>query len=133
MLHRAVLGSFERFIGVLIEHYEGAFPAWLAPLQAVVMNITDNQAEFVQKVEDMLNESGFRAKSDLRNEKIGFKIREHTLLKVPYLLVIGDREVETQTVAVRTREGVDLGTMPVTQFKELLAQAVSRRGRQDLE
>lgn len=133
MLHRAVLGSFERFIGVLIEHYEGAFPAWLAPLQAVVMNITDNQAEFVQKVEDVLNESGFRAKSDLRNEKIGFKIREHTLLKVPYLLVIGDREVETQTVAVRTREGVDLGTMPVTQFKELLAQAVSRRGRQDLE
>ena len=133
MLHRAVLGSFERFIGVLIEHYEGAFPAWLAPLQAVVMNITDSQAEFVQKVERMLNESGFRAKSDLRNEKIGFKIREHTLLKVPYLLVIGDREVETQTVAVRTREGVDLGSMPVTQFAEMLAQAVSRRGRQDLE
>ena len=133
MLHRAVLGSFERFIGVLIEHYEGAFPAWLAPTQAVVMNITDKQAEFAQKVADMLNESGFRAKSDLRNEKIGFKIREHTLVKVPYLLVIGDREVETQTVAVRTREGVDLGSMPVTQFKELLAQAVSRRGRQDLE
>ena len=133
MLHRAVLGSFERFIGVLIEHYEGAFPAWLAPTQAVVMNITDKQAEFAQKVADMLNESGFRAKSDLRNEKIGFKIREHTLLKVPYLLVIGDREVEMQTVAVRTREGVDLGSMPVTQFKELLAQAVSRRGRQDLE
>ncbi|HWR80406.1 MAG TPA: threonine--tRNA ligase [Pseudomonas sp.] len=133
MLHRAVLGSFERFIGVLIEHYEGAFPAWLAPTQAVVMNITDKQAEFAQKVADMLNESGFRAKSDLRNEKIGFKIREHTLVKVPYLLVIGDREVEMQTVAVRTREGVDLGSMPVTQFKELLAQAVSRRGRQDLE
>ena len=133
MLHRAVLGSFERFIGVLIEHYEGAFPAWLAPTQAVIMNITDKQAEFAQKVADMLNESGFRAKSDLRNEKIGFKIREHTLVKVPYLLVIGDREVEMQTVAVRTREGVDLGSMPVTQFKELLAQAVSRRGRQDLE
>jgi threonyl-tRNA synthetase len=133
MLHRAVLGSFERFIGVLIEHYEGAFPAWLAPTQAVIMNITDKQAEFAQKVADMLNESGFRAKSDLRNEKIGFKIREHTLLKAPYLLVIGDREVEMQTVAVRTREGVDLGSMPVTQFKELLAQAVSRRGRQDLE
>ena len=133
MLHRAVLGSFERFIGVLIEHYEGAFPAWLAPMQAVIMNITDKQAEFAQKVADMLNESGFRAKSDLRNEKIGFKIREHTLLKAPYLLVIGDREVEMQTVAVRTREGVDLGSMPVTQFKELLAQAVSRRGRQDLE
>ena len=133
MLHRAVLGSFERFIGVLIEHYEGAFPAWLAPLQAVILNITDKQAEFAGKVEEILNESGFRAKSDLRNEKIGFKIREHTLLKVPFLLVIGDREVETQTVAVRTREGVDLGSMPVTQFIDLLAQAVSRRGRQDLE
>ncbi len=133
MLHRAVLGSFERFIGVLIEHYEGAFPAWLAPTQAVILNITDKQAEFAQKVEDMLNESGFRAKSDLRNEKIGFKIREHTLVKVPYLLVIGDREVEMQTVAVRTREGADLGSMPVAQFADLLAQAVSRRGRQDLE
>jgi threonyl-tRNA synthetase len=133
MLHRAILGSFERFIGILIEHYEGAFPAWLAPTQAVVMNITDRQADFAREVEKMLNQSGFRAKSDLRNEKIGFKIREHTLLKAPYLLVIGDREVETKTVAVRTREGVDLGSMPVPQFAELLAQAVSRRGRQDLE
>jgi threonyl-tRNA synthetase len=133
MLHRAILGSFERFIGILIEHYEGAFPAWLAPTQAVVMNITDKQADFALEVEKTLNQSGFRAKSDLRNEKIGFKIREHTLLKVPYLLVIGDREVETKTVAVRTREGVDLGSMPVPQFAELLAQAVSRRGRQDLE
>ncbi|MFZ3152399.1 threonine--tRNA ligase [Pseudomonas sp.] len=133
MLHRAILGSFERFIGILIEHYEGAFPAWLAPTQAVVMNITDKQADFALEVEKTLNQSGFRAKSDLRNEKIGFKIREHTLLKVPYLLVIGDREVETKTVAVRTREGADLGSMPVTQFVELLAQAVSRRGRQDLE
>ena len=133
MLHRAILGSFERFIGILIEHYEGAFPAWLAPTQAVVMNITDKQADFALNVEKILNQSGFRAKSDLRNEKIGFKIREHTLLKVPYLLVIGDREVETQTVAVRTREGADLGSMPVTQFAEFLAQAVSRRGRQDLE
>jgi len=133
MLHRAILGSFERFIGILIEHYEGAFPAWLAPTQAVVMNITDKQADFALDVEKILNQSGFRAKSDLRNEKIGFKIREHTLLKVPYLLVIGDREVETKTVAVRTREGADLGSMPVTQFVELLAQAVSRRGRQDLE
>ncbi|MCR4511530.1 threonine--tRNA ligase [Pseudomonas sp. 32.2.56] len=133
MLHRAILGSFERFIGILIEHYEGAFPAWLAPTQAVVMNITDKQADFALDVEKTLSQSGFRAKSDLRNEKIGFKIREHTLLKVPYLLVIGDREVETQTVAVRTREGADLGSMPVTQFAEFLAQAVSRRGRQDLE
>ena len=133
MLHRAILGSFERFIGILIEHYEGAFPAWLAPTQAVVMNITDKQADFALEVEKTLNQSGFRAKSDLRNEKIGFKIREHTLLKVPYLLVIGDREVETKTVAVRTREGADLGSMPVTQFADLIAQAVSRRGRQDLE
>jgi threonyl-tRNA synthetase len=133
MLHRAILGSFERFIGILIEHYEGAFPAWLAPTQAVVMNITDKQADFALEVEKTLNQSGFRAKSDLRNEKIGFKIREHTLLKVPYLLVIGDREVETKTVAVRTREGADLGSMPVTQFAEFIAQAVSRRGRQDLE
>ncbi len=133
MLHRAILGSFERFIGILIEHYEGAFPAWLAPTQAVVMNITDKQADFALEVEKTLTQSGYRAKSDLRNEKIGFKIREHTLLKVPYLLVIGDREVETQTVAVRTREGADLGSMPIAQFNELLAQAVSRRGRQDLE
>jgi threonyl-tRNA synthetase len=133
MLHRAILGSFERFIGILIEHYEGAFPAWLAPTQAVIMNITDKQADFALEVEKTLAQSGFRAKSDLRNEKIGFKIREHTLLKVPYLLVIGDREVETQTVAVRTREGADLGSMPVAQFAEFLAQAVSRRGRQDSE
>ncbi len=133
MLHRAILGSFERFVGILIEHYEGAFPAWLAPTQAVIMNITDKQADFAAEVEKTLNESGFRAKSDLRNEKIGFKIREHTLLKVPYLLVIGDREVEMQTVAVRTREGADLGSMPVAQFAEFLAQAVSRRGRPDSE
>ena len=133
MLHRAILGSFERFIGMLIEHYAGSFPAWLAPTQAVIMNITDKQADFAREVEKTLNQSGFRAKVDLRNEKIGFKIREHTLLKVPYLLVIGDREVETQTVAVRTREGADLGSMPVAQFADLLAQAVSRRGRQDSE
>ncbi len=133
MLHRAILGSFERFIGMLIEHYAGVFPAWLSPTQAVVMNITDKQADFAQEVEKTLNQSGFRAKCDLRNEKIGFKIREHTLLKVPYLLVIGDREVETQAVAVRTREGVDLGSMPVAQFAEYLTQAVSRRGRQDSE
>lgn len=133
MLHRAILGSFERFIGMLIEHYAGAFPAWLAPTQAVVMNITDKQAAFAIEVEKSLVQSGFRAKCDLRNEKIGFKIREHTLLKTPYLLVIGDREVETRSVAVRTREGVDLGSMPLDQFAQLLARAVSRRGRQELE
>ena len=133
MLHRAILGSFERFIGMLIEHYAGAFPAWLAPTQAVIMNITDKQGDFAKEVEKNLNQNGFRAKADLRNEKIGFKIREHTLLKVPYLLVIGDREVETRSVAVRTREGVDLGSMPIEQFAELLTQAVSRRSRQDSE
>lgn len=133
MLHRAILGSFERFIGILIEHYEGAFPAWLAPTQAVVMNISEKQGDFAKKVEKNLLESGFRVTSDLRNEKIGFKIREHTLLKVPYLLVIGDREVETQTIAVRTRGGEDLGSMSVQQFSELLNAAISRRGRQDLE
>jgi len=133
MLHRAILGSFERFIGMLIEHYAGLFPAWLAPTQAVVLNITDKQADFAQQVVGELNAEGFRAKADLRNEKIGFKIREHTLLKVPYLLVIGDREVETRSVAVRTREGVDLGSMPIERFRELLTQAVSRRGRQDSE
>jgi threonyl-tRNA synthetase len=133
MLHRAILGSFERFIGMLIEHYAGAFPAWLAPTQVVIMNITDKQADFAREVEKTLNQSGFRAKVDLRNEKIGFKIREHTLLKVPYLLVIGDREVETRSVAVRTREGVDLGSLPIEQFASQLQQAVSRRGRQDLE
>ncbi|KTT30678.1 threonine--tRNA ligase [Pseudomonas rhizoryzae] len=133
MLHRAILGSFERFIGMLIEHYAGLFPAWLAPTQAVVLNITDKQADFAQQVVGELNAEGFRAKVDLRNEKIGFKIREHTLLKVPYLLVIGDREVETRSVAVRTREGVDLGSMPIERFRELLTQAVSRRGRQESE
>ncbi len=133
MLHRAILGSFERFIGILIEHYEGAFPAWLAPTQATIMNISEKQGPFAQKVEKKLLESGFRVTSDLRNEKIGFKIREHTLLKVPYLLVIGDREVETQTIAVRTRGGEDLGSMSVDQFSELLNTAISRRGRQDLE
>jgi len=133
MLHRAILGSFERFIGMLIEHYAGAFPAWLAPTQAVIMNITDKQADFAQTVEKSLTQAGFRAKVDLRNEKIGFKIREHTLLKVPYLLVSGDREVETRSVSVRTREGVDLGSMPLDQFAALLSQAVSRRSRQELE
>ncbi|MEZ5529933.1 MAG: threonine--tRNA ligase [Porticoccaceae bacterium] len=133
MLHRAILGSFERFIGILIEHYEGAFPTWLSPCQAVVMNITDAQAEYVAGVADALKNKGFRVENDLRNEKIGFKIREHTIQKVPYLLVIGDREVETQTVAVRTRGGEDLGIMQVTAFAELLAQDVKRRGRVRLQ
>jgi threonyl-tRNA synthetase len=129
MLHRAILGSFERFMGILIEHYEGAFPAWLAPEQAVVMNITDNQADFVKKVEKTLCDKGFRVISDLRNEKIGFKIREHTIQRVPYLLVVGDKEVENQSLAVRTRDGKDLGVMSLDAFVELLAADVARRGR----
>ena len=133
MLHRAILGSFERFIGILIEHYAGDFPAWLAPTQAAVLNITDNQAEYCAKVEKTLNEMGYRAVADLRNEKIGFKIREHTLQKTPYLLVIGDREVESHTVAVRTREGKDLGSMTVTEFSEFLSRSVSLRGRPNSE
>jgi len=131
MLHRAILGSFERFIGILIEHYEGIFPAWLAPEQAVVMNITDNQAEYTQKVEKTLQNKGFRVISDLRNEKIGFKIREHTLQRIPYLLVVGDKEVESGSLAVRTREGKDLGVMSLEAFAEQLATDVARRGRID--
>ncbi len=116
MLHRAILGSFERFIGILIEHYEGVFPTWLAPTQAVVLNITDKQSEYARNVEDSLKNKGFRVISDLRNEKIGFKIREHTIQKVPYLLVVGDKEVESQTVAVRARRGEDLGSMDLDAF-----------------
>ena len=129
MLHRAILGSFERFLGILIEHYEGDFPTWLAPTQAVVLNITDKQSEYAQKVEESLKNKGFRVISDLRNEKIGFKIREHTIQKVPYLLVVGDKEVESQTVAVRARRGEDLGSMDLDAFLTHLSDDVARRGR----
>ena len=118
MLHRAILGSFERFIGILIEHYAGAMPLWLAPEQAVVMTITDSQREFAMNLEQRLQKIGVRVKADLRNEKIGFKIREHTLQKIPYLLVVGDKEVEADSVAVRTRSGENLGTMSVDAFIE---------------
>ncbi|WP_296053303.1 threonine--tRNA ligase [uncultured Alteromonas sp.] len=116
MIHRAVLGSLERFIGILTEDYAGFFPLWLAPKQMVVMNITDNQAEYAQQVVDSLQSQGFRVKTDLRNEKIGFKIREHTLKRVPYMLVVGDKEMEAGKVAVRSRRGEDLGSMPVEDF-----------------
>ncbi|WP_105104338.1 threonine--tRNA ligase [Microbulbifer pacificus] len=132
MLHRATLGSFERFIGILIENYEGAFPTWLAPQQVAVLNITDRQSEYCRGLESKLGAEGFRAAADLRNEKIGFKIREHTLQRVPYLLVIGDKEVENQTVAVRTRSGEDLGTMTYESFLELLREDVARRGRSSI-
>jgi threonyl-tRNA synthetase len=121
MLHRAIVGSMERFIGILIEHHAGQLPAWLAPVQAVVMNITDAQADAAAAVAKALNSKGLRAISDLRNEKVGYKIREHTLQRVPYLLVVGDREKEAGAVAVRTRAGEDLGTMPVDDFVARLA------------
>lgn len=120
MLHRAIVGSMERFIGILIEHHAGHFPAWLAPVQAVVANITDAQADWVEDVRKTLSNQGFRVQSDLRNEKIGYKIREHTLQRVPYLLVVGDREKENGMVAVRTRGGEDLGTMSVADFASRL-------------
>ena len=127
MIHRAVLGSIERFIGILIEEYAGLFPLWLAPTQAVVMNITDNQAEYSQNVVKKLKESGFRAKSDLRNEKIGFKIREHTLRRVPYLLVVGDKEMEAGEIAVRSRKGDDLGKMSIEAFIQLASAEVANK------
>jgi threonyl-tRNA synthetase len=133
MLHRAILGSFERFIGILIEHYAGFMPPWLAPVQACVMNITDSQAEACQKVTQLLSQKGIRAINDLRNEKIGFKIRERTLERIPYLLVLGDREVEEGTVNVRTRSGKNLGTMSIDQFIELVQSAVAERGRYIVE
>ena len=126
MLHRAIVGSMERFIGILIEHHAGQFPSWLAPVQAVVMNITDAQADFVAEVRKTLANQGVRVEADLRNEKIGYKIREHTLQRVPYLLVAGDREKETGAIAVRTRTGEDLGTMPIADFvSRLSAEHVS--------
>ncbi|WMS87302.1 threonine--tRNA ligase [Pleionea litopenaei] len=133
MIHRAVLGSLERFIGILIEEYAGKFPPWLAPTQAVVMNITDKQADFAQKVANSLNNKGFRAKVDLRNEKIGFKIREHTLARVPFLLVVGDREMEEQQVAVRTRNGKDLGSLSIEAFEAILNDSIAQLGRNNLE
>ena len=131
MLHRAILGSFERFIGMLIEHYAGWMPVWLAPQQVVVMNITDNQAEACENVVSELKKSGLRAISDLRNEKIGFKIREKTLERIPYMLVLGDKEVESGSVNVRTREGENLGVMSVPEFIALVETAVAEKGRQN--
>jgi len=130
MLHRAILGSFERFIGILIENYAGWMPVWLAPQQVVVMNITDKQADACENVVSELKKSGLRAISDLRNEKIGFKIREKTLERVPYMLVLGDKEVESGSVNVRTREGENLGVMSVPEFITLVQTAVSNKGRQ---
>ena len=129
MLHRAVLGSFERFIGILIEHYEGAFPLWLAPKQAVVVNITDKHAAYATEVAERLQTAGFRAEADLRNEKIGFKIRELELAKVPYVVVVGDKEMASSEVSVRARHGQDLGSLTKDALLEMLASEVARKGR----
>ncbi|GGX06423.1 threonine--tRNA ligase [Pigmentiphaga litoralis] len=132
MLHRAILGSFERFIGMLIEHYSGAMPPWLAPTQAVVVNISASSADYAKSVADNLKKQGFRVNSDLRGEKITYKIREHSLQKIPYILVVGDKEAQAASVAVRARGGVDLGVMPIDAFASRLATDVSDRRNLDL-
>ena len=133
MLHRAILGSMERFLGILIENHAGKFPTWLAPVQAVVMNITDGQADYVRRAAEFLKNQGLRVETDLRNEKVGFKIREHTLQRVPYLLVAGDREAGSNPLAVRTRNGKDLGAMPLEALASKLAEEIASRGRVTLE
>ena len=124
MIHRAVLGSFERFIGVLIEHYGGALPVWLSPIQAEILNITDKQADYCQNLANLLKKNGFRAHSDLRNEKITYKIRDHSLQKTPFLLIAGNREMENNTIAVRARGGEDLGEMSIDSLIQMLQQTV---------
>ena len=133
MLHRAIFGSLERFFGILLEHHAGKLPTWLAPVQAVVMNITEKQDSYVRQVVEILTNQGLRVTSDLRNEKVGFKIREHTLQRVPYLLVAGDKEVAANLVSVRTRSGKDLGTMSPQAFTERLRIELESRGRHVLE
>jgi len=133
MLHRAMFGSLERFFAILLEHHAGRLPAWLSPVQAVVMSITDRQHEYVRRVTESLKNQGFRVESDLRNEKVGFKIREHTLRRVPYLLVAGDKEVAANLLAVRTRSGKDLGTMVPETFAERLRVELKSRGREVVE
>jgi threonyl-tRNA synthetase len=133
MLHRAIFGSLERFFAILLEHHAGKLPAWLSPVQAVVMSITDRQDEYIKRITESLKNQGFRVESDLRNEKVGFKIREHTLKRVPYLLVAGDKEVAANLLSVRTRSGKDLGTMVPETFAERLRVELTSRGRQVME
>jgi threonyl-tRNA synthetase len=133
MLHRAMFGSLERFFAILLEHHAGRLPAWLSPVQAVILSITDRQNEYVLRTRETLRNQGFRVESDLRNEKVGFKIREHTLKRVPYLLVAGDKEVAANLLSVRTRSGKDLGTMTPETFAERLRIELTSRGRQVLE
>ena len=121
--------DLERFIGILIDNYAGEMPPWLAPVQAVAMNITDSQADYCHEVCKLLKNKGFRVEVDLRNEKVGFKVREHTIQRVPYMIVVGDREVQSGQIAVRARNGDDLGTMSVDEFSELLLKEVEKMGR----
>ena len=127
MLHRATLGSFERFIGILIEHYAGALPVWLSPVQAVVLNITDKHSVYSKEVRDSLKKNGFRVKSDLRNEKITYKVRDHSVHKVPYLLIVGDKELEKNSVSVRARGAKDLGSMSVKEFSSMLSKDIKNK------
>jgi threonyl-tRNA synthetase len=133
MLHRAIFGSLERFFAILIEHHAGRLPAWLSPVQAVALNISEKQADYVRNVTEILKKQGLRIDADLRNEKVGFKIREHTLRRVPYMLVAGDKEVAANLLSVRTRSGKDLGTMSAETFTERLHIELESRGRRTLE
>ena len=133
MIHRALLGSLERFIGILIEEHAGRFPPWLAPVQAVSMSITEKHADYAFRISEALENQGFRTDSDLRNEKIGLKIREHTLQRIPYMLVVGEREMEHGTVAVRAQGRDDLGEMSLDEFAQKLRKEVAQHGQNSLE
>ena len=127
MLHRAILGSLERFIGILIEQHAGFFPLWLSPVQVVVINIATRHEEYAEQVRQKLEKQGFRVKIDLRNEKIGFKIREHSMQRVPYLLIIGDKELENQTIAARSQKGEDLGSLSIDDLANRLSKEIADR------
>jgi len=127
MIHRAILGSFERFIGILIEHHGGSLPVWLSPIQAQILNITDKHGEYSEKIRDLLQKSGFRAQSDLRKEKITYKIRDHSMQKTPFLLVVGDKEMDNETVSVRARGGEDLGEMSIKEFMGILKKKINAK------
>ncbi|HBQ44435.1 MAG TPA: threonine--tRNA ligase, partial [Thiomicrospira sp.] len=129
MIHRAILGSLERFVGILVEHYEGKFPTWLAPTQIVIASIAGSHSQYVQEFTKKLKKHGFRVELDLRNEKVGFKIREHTLQRVPYILVVGDQEVADNTVNVRARGGKNLGSLNIESLIELLSKDIAQLGR----
>jgi threonyl-tRNA synthetase len=127
MLHRAILGSLERFIGILIEEFAGTFPVWLAPVQVMVLDIADRHADYASQIMSELEQQGIRVKIDLRNEKIGFKIREHSMQRIPYLVIVGDKELEDQNITVRTQKGEDLGSLSISEFTERLKQEIADR------